>query len=594
MKQSRTELTIGSKEEPLTILQDITFANVPYWFPQFHYKALRMNLICPFHPGKEKKYPVLVWICGGAWITMEKAAHTPFLVQLARKGYIIATIEYRMSSTRHFPAQIEDVKSAIRYLRAHAEAFHIDPDCIAVGGESAGGHLAALAGVTGERSEFDQGDNLEQSSHVSAVLDFYGPATFLQESDNTGDAGEKLTQTSDTASVANGEVQQATVRTEENTTIAEELEEPSPVHMLLGYDPAKHPDKAAKAAALAYVSEKTPPFFIIHGRADHVVSVENSRRLADRLEEKGCSFALVEVEEADHADPRIYQSGTIERMDAFLQRVFAQPFRKFQSRECISQEAREPFMTMVENLVYSQRPYWFPFYNYKDLKMDLLLPYAWGKEEKHPLLVWFGGGAFLTMEKAAFLPWLLYFVQKGYAVASVEYRLSNVAPFPAPLEDAKAAIRFLRAKAVEFQIDKDKVLVGGESAGGMLAAMTALTNGMQAYDTGENLQESSVVQGLIDFYGPAGVLTDTNQDGKDEKSKMPPVEVSPDMPPVFMAHGTADTLVDCRRSDEFYEKLREKDIPVEYLVVQNAPHMGMEFYQKEMAERIMGFIEGKV
>lgn len=133
--------------------------------------------------------------------------------------------------------------------------------------------------------------------------------------------------------------------------------------------------------------------------------------------------------------------------------------------------------------------------------------------------------------------------------------------------------------------------MGGESAGGMLAAMTALTNGVQAYDTGENLQESSAVQGLVDFYGPAGVLTDSEQIGTDDKRKMLPVEVGPDMPPVFMVHGTADTLVDCRRSDEFYEKLRGKDIPVEYLVVQNAPHMGMEFYQKEMAERIMEFME---
>ena len=86
MNQSRIELTIEKKEEPLTILQDITFANVPYWFPQFHYKPLRMNLICPFHPGEGKKYPVLVWICGGAWITMEKAAHMPFLIQLERTG----------------------------------------------------------------------------------------------------------------------------------------------------------------------------------------------------------------------------------------------------------------------------------------------------------------------------------------------------------------------------------------------------------------------------------------------------------------------------------------------------------------------------
>ena len=126
----RTELEIEKKEEPLTILQDITFAKVPYWFPNFHYKALKMNLVCPFHPEEGKKYPVIVWICGGAWITMEKSAHLPFWTELARKGYIIASVEYRMSSTKHFPAQLEDVKSAIRYLRAHAEEFHIDPERI--------------------------------------------------------------------------------------------------------------------------------------------------------------------------------------------------------------------------------------------------------------------------------------------------------------------------------------------------------------------------------------------------------------------------------------------------------------------------------
>lgn len=595
-KQNRTELTMETREEPLTILQDVTFSNVPYWFPQFHYKALKMNLICPFHPHEKKKYPVLVWICGGAWITMEKAAHTPFLIQLARKGYIVAGIEYRMSSTKHFPAQLEDVKSAIRYLRAHAEEFHIDPEHIAVGGESAGGHLASLAGVTGEEKEFDRGENLEQSSRVCAVLDFYGPSTFLQE-------GEEKSESNGDAAVS------AAV-----DITPDRSEEPSPVNMLLGYDPAKHPEEASRAAALSYVNEKTPPFFIIHGQADHVVPVEGSRRLAKRLAEKGCSYELVEVEEADHADLRIYQSGTVERADAFLKRVLAEPFHKFQSRECISQEPKETFMTMVENLVYTQRPYWFPFYNYKDLKMDLMLPYAWGKEEKHPLLLWFGGGAFRTMEKAAFLPWLLYFVQKGYAVASAEYRLSNVVSFPAPLEDAKTAIRFLRAKAEEFQIDKERIIVGGESAGGMLAAMTALNGENREFDTGENLQESSAVQGLIDFYGPVGVLTDvqeTDVPGMDapetdvpetaaqrtdvqglEKDKrfIPPVEIGPHTPPVFMVHGTGDTMADCKRSDDFYEKLQEKDIPTQYLVVKDAPHMGMEFYQKEMAERIMDFL----
>ncbi len=569
MKQSRTEQRIEIKEEPLTILQDITFSNVPYWFPQFHYKALRMNLICPFHPAKEKKYPVLVWICGGAWITMEKAAHTPFLVQLARKGYIIASIEYRMSGTKHFPAQIEDVKSAIRYLRAHAEEFHIDPDRIAVGGESAGGHLAALAGVTGGKKEFDRGENLDRSSSVCAVLDPVGATETVKAADSAAS------------------VPSETCAADETPTPSEA---PSPVAMLLGYEPTRHPREADRAVALSYVNAATPPFFIIHGQADHVVSVENSRRLADRLGKNGCSYELLEVKEADHADPRIYQGDTVERVDAFLRRVFAQPFRPFQNRECITGEPGEGFMTMVENLVYTQRPYWFPFYNYKDLKMDLMLPLGSEKEEKHPLLVWFGGGGFLTMEKAAFLPWLLYFVQKGYVVASAEYRLSNVASFPAPLEDAKSAIRFLRAHAEEFGIDKERVMVGGESAGGMLAAMTALHGESRDYDTGENLQESSAVQGLIDFYGPASVLAEATQSKEEESIKpMPSVEVGPHTPPVFMAHGTADTLVDCGRSDDFYEKLRGKDIPVEYLVVKDAPHMGMEFYQKEIAERIMSF-----
>ncbi len=597
MKQSRTEQSIEIKEEPLTILQDITFSNVPYWFPQFHYKALRMNLICPFHPAKEKKYPVLVWICGGAWITMEKAAHTPFLIQLARKGYIIASIEYRMSGTKHFPAQIEDVKSAIRYLRAHAEEFHIDSDRIAVGGESAGGHLAALAGVTGGEKEFDRGENLDRSSSVCAVLDFYGPSTFLPEEKKQIEETEaaepvgatETVKAADSAASVPGE----TCAADETPTPSEAPspdEAPSPVVMLLGYEPTRHPQKAARAAALSYVSAATPPFFIIHGQADHVVSVGNSRRLADHLGKNGCSYELLEVKEADHADPRIYQGDTVERVDAFLRRVFAQPFRPFQNRECITGEPGEGFMTMVENLVYTQRPYWFPFYNYKDLKMDLMLPLGAEKEKKHPLLVWFGGGGFLTMEKAAFLPWLLYFVQKGYVVASAEYRLSNVAPFPAPLEDAKSAIRFLRAHAEEFGIDKDRVVVGGESAGGMLAAMTALHGESRDYDTGDNLQESSAVQGLIDFYGPASVLAEATQSKEEESIKpMPSVEVGPHTPPVFMAHGTADTLVDCGRSDDFYEKLCEKDIPVEYLVVKDAPHMGMEFYQKEIAEGIMTF-----
>ncbi len=588
----KKELEIEQKEKPLTILQDITFARVPYWFPNFHYKSLKMDMVCPFHSEEGQKYPLIVWVCGGAWITMEKSAHLPFWIELARKGYIVASVEYRMSSTKHFPAQIEDVKSAIRYLRAHAEEFHIDPERIAVGGESAGGHLAALAGVTGAVKEFDVGENLNQSSRVQAVLDFYGPASFNLQTEVQSDEKEPAGQ-------------------EEKP---EFLMGPDPVEMLLGYSPKKNPKAAERAAALSYVGPDTPPFFIIHGTADPVVPVEGSRALAAKLEENGCSVELVEINGAVHADPGIYQEETRERVADFLKRAFAKPFVPFHEHICKEQEVKEPFLTMLENIEFAQTPYWFPFYNYRDLNLDLLLPLDRTEGKKYPLLVWICGGGFLTMEKAAYIPWLLYFAKAGYVVASIQYRLSNVAHFPSQLEDAKKAIRFLHVHAEEFHIDKGCTVVGGESAGGYLASMVGLTNGRAEYDVGEYPEESSRVDAVIDFYGPTSFVHQQIGElkiGEDDIRKGPnpllgfdPREnqekaeryapcgnVTKDAPPFFMAHGTADVLVDCEASDEFCGKLKNQGVPVEYCIVKDAPHMGMQFYQKEMADRILKFLD---
>lgn len=155
--------------------------------------------------------------------------------------------------------------------------------------------------------------------------------------------------------------------------------------------------------------------------------------------------------------------------------------------------------------------------------------------------------------------------------------MSSTKHFPAPLEDVKKAIRFLRTHAEEFHIDKTKTVVGGESAGGYLASMTGLTNDRKEYEVGEYLEESSRVDAVIDFYGPADFD--------------PCVKVTEAAPPFFIAHGTGDTIVDCKGSDAFYEELKRSGIPAEYLVVRNAPHMGMEFYQKEMADRILSFLD---
>ncbi|MDO4284888.1 MAG: alpha/beta hydrolase, partial [Eubacteriales bacterium] len=174
----RRECIIETKETPVTLIEGITYSQTPYWFPFYRYKDLKLDLLCPFRPD-HAPLPLLVWICGGAYQTMERGAHIPWLTNFARKGYVVASIEYRTANCAPFPAQLEDSKQAIRYLRAHAQVYGIDKSRVIVGGESAGAHLASMTALTAGQTQYEIGDCLEESSAVSAVIDYYGPASFL-------------------------------------------------------------------------------------------------------------------------------------------------------------------------------------------------------------------------------------------------------------------------------------------------------------------------------------------------------------------------------------------------------------------------------
>jgi acetyl esterase/lipase len=127
-----------------------------------------------------KPMPVIVWIHGGAWIGGSKDSGIPLLLPFAKRGYFCASISYRFSKEAKFPAQIEDCKCAIRFLRAKAKEFNIDTERIGVWGESAGGHLAAMLGTAGDVKEFEGSGGWEGfSSRVSAVCDWFGPSDLL-------------------------------------------------------------------------------------------------------------------------------------------------------------------------------------------------------------------------------------------------------------------------------------------------------------------------------------------------------------------------------------------------------------------------------
>ena len=139
------------------VAADITFAQTDAWFGHVR-RDLKMDLIYP--EDGTKAYPCVVWICGGGWLSMDKSAHLAYLSGLAREGFVVASIQYRTSNEAKLPAQLQDVKAAIRYLRAHAPRFHIDGGRIGVMGESAGGYLTCMAALADDPS-YDVGEYLE-------------------------------------------------------------------------------------------------------------------------------------------------------------------------------------------------------------------------------------------------------------------------------------------------------------------------------------------------------------------------------------------------------------------------------------------------
>lgn len=227
-------------------------------------KPLLLDLYLPTDIKGE--LPVIIWIHGGGWMLHSKEYYVP--VQMVSKGYAVASINYRLSYQAKFPAQLEDCKSAVRWLRANAVKYHLDVERFGVWGNSAGGHLAALVGTTGNRREFDKGNHLQYSSSVQAVCDYYGPIDFLKS--NHPDA--KL----DHNSVDSAETK------------------------LLG-EPAKiNPDKAIFANPLNYITNKVPPFMIVHGDKDEIVHYSQSIMLYDALKNAGIEAVLHILKGAPH------------------------------------------------------------------------------------------------------------------------------------------------------------------------------------------------------------------------------------------------------------------------------------------------------
>jgi len=233
------------------------------------HKHQQLDLFLPAADGPAR--PLVVTVHGGGWSGGSRKEYYALGIALVNKGYVVASIDYRLSQDAIYPAQIEDCKAAIRFLRAHASEYGIAPNRVGAWGQSAGGHLVALLGTTGDIRDFDTGANLDQSSKVQCIVDWYGPTDFLHFGEpplpivnNPNNAGSRL---------------------------------------INGMAGAVAPEKARRASPVYFVNKNSSPFLIMHGDKDNTVPLQQSQILEAALKKSGSECALMVLSGAGHGGP---------------------------------------------------------------------------------------------------------------------------------------------------------------------------------------------------------------------------------------------------------------------------------------------------
>lgn len=262
------------ERHPAVLMPDIIYSQQFDYFGKVP-RPLKMSMVRPEFWEEIEKLPTIVWVIGGAWKETAPMKWCPEHAYLAHHGFNVVSIDYRVSHEAQYPAQIQDVKTAIRFLRANAEKYGVDENRIGIMGDSAGGYLAAMVGTSAGVEEFETDEWAGYSDEVLAVADLYGPMNLGGLQEEEGYAYGKLQVT--------------------------------PEKLYFGEERASDPDILKRANPMTYISEKTPPFLILHGTEDEQIPVAESERLHEALQAKGVPADLYLIEGAMHATEQFHQ-----------------------------------------------------------------------------------------------------------------------------------------------------------------------------------------------------------------------------------------------------------------------------------------------
>lgn len=265
---------------PPRIVRDIPFATVGD-------VTLKLDLHLP---EKSPRPPLIVWVHGGAWRSGSRASMP--LEKLVASGYAVASVDYRLSPQARFPAQVHDLKAAIRFLRGHGSDWKVPTNQIVIAGDSAGGHLAALVGVSNGHRELEGtvGNDSRESSAVQGIISFYGGANL-------------------------------TTILDQSTPHGLSVRVPA-LDLLLGGQPSAVPELARLASPVFHVDRNDPPLLLLHGDQDPQMPINQAHELMGAYEKLALPAHLEVVHGAAHGGAAFYDTERIEVVKAFLRRHF--------------------------------------------------------------------------------------------------------------------------------------------------------------------------------------------------------------------------------------------------------------------------------
>ena len=276
--------------EGLAYIPDITYAEYSSGPLVLHLMSAGLKMTpSGFEPVGTAR-PWVLYVPGSAWFPQNLARSVPNMIDFARdSGLAVAIVAYRPSTIEKAPAQLIDIKHALRFLRANANEYNLDPERVAIWGTSSGGHLASLLGLTDGIDAFVNDQFSEQSSAVNAVINFFGPTDFLKMGDFPSIIDHNDAQSP------------------ESWVVGGPIQDPAFREKVIEYNPITYVDPERKA----------PPFLIMHGDRDALVPFNQSVLLFEALRDAGQTVAFYKLKDAGHGD-RFFTQQTLTLVRAFL------------------------------------------------------------------------------------------------------------------------------------------------------------------------------------------------------------------------------------------------------------------------------------